>query len=133
MIMLMRDSNSLIFISAEAIKSLKELLSKEEKNFAKPNIQVSSMSKPAYPTKYDEFTSTQKDAKENIGMIDPQVINSFFLKLAEFLFNKDLTLYEVIHTKIFDKMFNGKEYELIYSNSFFRLFSERGLTITEEE
>ena len=131
--MLMRDSNSLIFISAEAIKSLKELLLKEEKNFAKPSIQVSLMSKPAYPTKYDEFTSTHKEAKENIGMIDPQVINSFFLKLAEFLFNKDLTLYEVIYIKIFDKMFNGKEYELIYSNSFFRLFSERGLTITEEE
>lgn len=133
MIMLMRDSNSLLFISAEAIKSLKELLLKEEKNFARPNIQVSSMSKPAQPTKYDEFTSMQKEAKENLALIDPKIMNNFFLKLAEFLYNKDLTLYEVIHIKIFDKMYNGKEYELIYSNSFFRLFEERGLTITEEE
>ena len=133
MIMLMRDSNSLNFITSDAIKSLKDLILKEEKNFVKPNIQVSPMSKPAYPTKYDEFTSTQKEIKENASVIDPGVINNFFLKLAEFLFSKDLTLYEVIHTKIFDKMFNGKEYELIYSNAFFKLFNDRGLTITEEE
>ena len=55
------------------------------------------------------------------------------MKLAEFMFNHDLTLYEIIHSKIYDKMFNGREYELINSRSFFRILSEKGLKISEDE
>lgn len=62
-----------------------------------------------------------------------QTNHNFFMRLAEFMFNNDLTLYQIIHKKIYDKMFNGREYELINSRSFFKLLAERGFKISEDE
>ena len=57
----------------------------------------------------------------------------FFVKLADFMFNNDLTLYQIIHKKIYDKMFNGREYELISSKVFFDILSDRGIKCSERE
>ena len=133
MIMLMRDSNSLSFISADAIRNLKENIQREEKNFARSEVQTVPVIKQVHQTKFDEFNSMQKELKEKSSVVDLQTNHNFFMKLAEFMFNNDLTLYEIIHTKIYDKMFNGREYELINSRSFFRLLAEKGLKISEDE
>lgn len=78
-------------------------------------------------------TECRKRLRRNSNVIDLQTNHNFFMKLAEFMFNHDLTLYEIIHSKIYDKMFNGREYELINSRSFFRILSEKGLKISEDE
>jgi hypothetical protein len=70
---------------------------------------------------------------KNIQNEDLKLNHEFFVRLAEFMFNQDITLYEIIHKKIFDKMFNGREYELINSRHFFRLFEEKGFKASKEE
>lgn len=65
MIMLMRDSNSLSHISAEAIKTLREFIYREEKNHNKSTeTQIVPIIKQAPQTKYDEFNCMQKEIKE---------------------------------------------------------------------
>lgn len=65
MIMLMRDSNSLSHISAEAIKTLREFIYREEKNHNKSTeTQIVPIIKQAPQTKYDEFNWMQKEIKE---------------------------------------------------------------------
>lgn len=64
---------------------------------------------------------------------EQQLAQEFFIRLANFLFKKKLTLYQVIHHKIFDKMINGVEVELIHVEHFWRMLHKQGFkTITSE-
>lgn len=139
MIQLMRDSNSLQNITGDALRAMIELIRREE-NARSPNsksktnnttafLQISENKKQSMDAKTaqkgdkgdaevsksnsifkkdTEYRPTQDDLKLNHG---------FFVRLAEFMFYNDLTLYQIIHSKIYDKMFNGREYELINSHS----------------
>lgn len=57
----------------------------------------------------------------------------FFLRLSNFLFKKRLTLYKIIHHKIFDKMLNGVEVELITVDHFWRLLHKIGYKTVKVE
>lgn len=49
------------------------------------------------------------------------IVREFFVRFANFLAKKNMTLYGVLHHKIYDKMFNGVEIELITAKHFWRL------------
>jgi hypothetical protein len=133
LISLLRESNSLYNISGESIKGFVDLIKKEEKNFPK-SISMRSI-RDASPSKYEQYVSMHKQATEEVKSTpeDLNVNKNFFVKLADFMFNNDLTLYQIIHLKIYDKMFNGREYELISGKAFFKLLSERGFNVIERE
>lgn len=131
-IMLLRESESLHTITGEAINDVVELIKKEEKSLHKSSGPSMLSSKPKQ-NPYDEYKSSQKKEETKVSSEDMNLNRSFFVRLAEFMFNNDLTLYQIIHTKIYDKMFNGREYELINSKSFFKLLAERGFTIDDRE
>lgn len=131
-IMLLRESESLHIITGEAINDVVELIKKEEKSLHKNSGPSALNSKPKQ-NQYEEYKSAQKKEETRVSSDDMNLNRSFFVRLAEFMFNNDLTLYQIIHSKIYDKMFNGREYELINSKSFFRMLEERGFSIDEKE
>jgi hypothetical protein len=61
------------------------------------------------------------------------VSQKFFVKLGNFLFKGKLTLHQIIRTKIFDKMINGVEMELINTRHFWRLLHKSGFTTIKNE
>ena len=163
MIVLMRDSNSLQNISGDALKNMldvirHEQLSKSGKSLQSrinnPSAMRQFMDKEKMKStdlktfeksssiKISQLKSPKKNSKTLTGRMDKdqkatpedlKLNHNFFVRLAEFMFNNDLTLYQIIHKKIYDKMFNGREYELINSHTFFKLLGKYGYKFTEEE
>ena len=81
------------------------------------------------PKKFDEFEEDSASMSTDSAKAAPNVLSlnkQFFVRFADFMFNNDLTLYQIIHKKIYDKMFNGREYELIGAKIFFKILEERG-------
>ena len=128
-IMMMRESNSLTTINGSAIKILINRIKNLSKNFKTSDVQ--------YGSNWDIDVSNLENEDEETQMRNAQLElnlnHNFFMRLAEFMFNNDLTLYQIIHPKIYDKMFNGSEYELINSKSFFKILELRGLRISSDE
>jgi hypothetical protein len=54
------------------------------------------------------------------------IAQEFFIRFSSFLFKKKLTLSKIIHHKIFDKVINGVEMELITVDHFWRLINKAG-------
>jgi hypothetical protein len=142
LISLLRESDSLFNISGESIKAFINTIKKEEKN--KDNSKsISASSSSIEPSissnepmsEYDQHVLMNKKATDSTRATpgDMNLNKNFFVKLADFMFNNDLTLYQMIHSKIYDKMFNGKEYELICGKTFFKLISERGFEVNDSE
>ena len=100
-IILLKESESLHVISKEAIKSFLDCINREEKNIKKQNFP--SPSKKLNHSKFDEFKSSEKQHEEEMKATpkDLQVNKDFFIRLADFMFTNDLTLYQIIHTKIY--------------------------------
>ena len=54
------------------------------------------------------------------------MVREFYIRLANFCCKKNTTLYNLIHYKIYDKMFNGVELELISARHFWRMLHNVG-------
>lgn len=70
--------------------------------------------------------------------IDPEkdnqiIAREFFVRFASFLVKKNLTLYGVVHHKIYDKVFNGVELELIRAEYFWRFLHKVGFNTIAKE
>ena len=76
-----------------------------------------------------ESVKSESPDKESLTLIGQQV----FVRLAEFLFEQKLTLMTIIHNKIFDKVIDGKEYQLVKYRHFYQLLENHGFTITNKE
>ena len=74
-------------------------------------------------------TSEEKEETND----EAKIAQEFFLRLANFLFKRKQTLYQIIHSKIFDKMINGVEIELINVKHFWRLLHKAGFTTIKSE
>lgn len=61
------------------------------------------------------------------------IAQEFFIRFSSFLFKKKLTLSKVIHHKIFDKVINGVEMELINVDHFWRLIHKAGFRTVASE
>jgi hypothetical protein len=148
LISLLRESDSLFNISGESIKAFINTIKKEEKNIdtikkEEKHIDSESSSKTSSKTsssneiisEYDQHVLMNKKATDSTKATpgDLNLNTNFFVKLADFMFNNNLTLYQIIHTRIYDKMFNGKEYELICGKTFFKLLDERGFEVNDSE
>lgn len=72
--------------------------------------------------------TTEAQAKE-----DQRIVQGFFIQLAKFCFEKKLTLYSIIHSKIFDKIINGVEVEMISIDHFWRLIEKTGFKTLRKE
>lgn len=85
---------------------------------------------------YEEFEEDSASMSTDSAKAAPNVLNlnkQFFVRLADFMFNNDMTLYQIIHKKIYDKMFNGREHELISAKTFFSILEERGFPASAGE
>ena len=131
-VMLLRESKSLQLISKKSIKSFIDRINNEEKDYGR---SASVTSKSCDITDYDDFNENQQKEEQQYesNLQDLSLNKKFFVRLADFMFNNDLTLHQIIHTKIYDKMFNGREYELINPRSFFSLLDDRGFKVPEDE
>jgi hypothetical protein len=100
-ILLLKESESLNMISKEAIKSFLDCINREEKNIQKQSLP--SPAKKLTHSKFDEYKNSEKQREENMKATpnDLQVNKDFFIRLADFMFTNDLTLYQIIHTKIY--------------------------------
>lgn len=74
----------------------------------------------------DDDLSLSKEDKVKIGQ-------ELFVKLAEFLYNEKTTLVPVIHTKIYDKILDGREYQLIKYKHFYQQLKHMGFSISRRE
>lgn len=91
--------------------------------------------------KDDENKKTKKQQMQlskQFSANDPQkqgqdIVKEFFIRLANFLFKKKLTLNKVIHSKIYDKVLNGVEVELINCDHFWRLIEKVGFKTIKSE
>ncbi|CAI2382407.1 unnamed protein product [Moneuplotes crassus] len=123
-IRLLRESNSLHLISGECIKIFVDLI-KSKKIPIKTQIRS-----------YDEFdedsASMSTDSAKGIPNLNTEDKN-FFERLADFLFKKEVTLDQVIRKKVYTKMVNGREQELINPRTFFHLLEKRGFTCSFNE
>ena len=64
---------------------------------------------------------------------DHALVQDFFIRFANFWFKKGYSLHGLIHTKIFDKMLNGVEVEMINVNHFWRLLEGVGFKTIRRE
>lgn len=121
---LLRESDSLHMVSGKKIKNfVNSIKSKSNKHLVPKK-------------KFDEFEEDSASMSTDSAKGQPNFLSlnkQFFVRFADFMFNNDLTLYQIIHKKIYDKMFNGREYELISAKSFFRILDDRGFHTAPNE
>ena len=55
---------------------------------------------------------------------------NFFKDLANFLNEKNLTILNIINTKVYDKVLNAKEYQLIKYKHFYNLLAQHGFPVS---
>ncbi|CAI2373541.1 unnamed protein product [Moneuplotes crassus] len=73
--------------------------------------------------KKDEVIELDKNSKLKIG-------NKFFQELADYIKKSDISILDVIKDKIFDKVLNAKEYQLIKYKHLYQIWAKCGLNIT---
>ena len=64
---------------------------------------------------------------------DHAVVQEFIIRFVNFLFKKKLSFHEIIHPKIFDKMINGVEVEMINQKHLWRLIEAVGFKTLRKE
>ena len=116
-------------ITGGAIQKLIDRIKNLSKSFKRPDDQYGSNME----IEVSNLENEDDEAQMRNSQLEMNLNHNFFVRLAEFVFSNDLTLYQIIHPKIYDKMFNGNEYELINSKSFFKILEQRGLRISAEE
>lgn len=128
--------NDLLDTKDKEIKSFEELIRQKDDLIRYLESQLKRYTKE----KNEELQKVMKEQQalknQNLDPGDNQeqaIAQEFFIRLAHFLFKKKLTLYQVIHSKIFDKMINGNEVELISVDHFWRLLQKVGFKVITSE
>lgn len=131
---LCRLSMSLSKIKGDIINdSIVYLFSSQQiKRDTKFNIGTLGISQ-TYTDKHDEsesnHTISKEDNYENMVKIGQQV----FVRLAEFLYSQKTTLMPLLHSKIYDKILDGKEYQLIKYRHFYQQLKTSGFSLSIPE
>lgn len=130
---LCRESMSLAQISQEAIVLLLEKLQSPYKKFEKmkgaPKRNYSFNQSLSFKF-HDSVASNSKDMSKEEILEKGQKL---FMRLADFLFDKHLTLNDVIYPKIYYKVIDGFEYQLISIGNLFCCLDNIRFSITDAE
>lgn len=112
------------------IKSKDHTISNLEGQITKLNHQLEHEKDKAFKEqKLKELGELQIEQEKD----EHDIAQDFFIRFANYLFKKKKTLYGIIHTKIFDKMLNGVEVELINVDHFWRLIEKSGFRTVKKE
>lgn len=77
----------------------------------------------------EENEEEEGESKINKVSIGQQV----FIRLAEFLFYQKITLMPIIHSRIYDKVLDAKEYQLIKYRHFYQQLKDFGFSLSPVE
>lgn len=73
--------------------------------------------------KKDEVVELDKNSKQKIG-------DKFFQSLADYIKENNTSILDLIQDKVFDKVLNAREYQLIKYKHLYKILTGFGLTIT---
>jgi len=118
------------------LKQAEDLINEKDELIKYLQTQVNKINKDKTDEMQKVMQEQKKLKKEQFQQDnkDEQVVaEEFFKRFSSFLFKKKMTLYKVIHHKIFDKMINGVEMELITIDHFWRLLHKVGFKTVATE
>jgi hypothetical protein len=120
--LLLRKSHSLTYINGNAISeylipSLKAKYLREEQMTDVPKLNNQKHIAFSIEKPYEDMTIDERN----------QLWQQFILKLADFLYATNSTIQMIMLPKIFDRVFDGKEYRLLKYRHFIRLIKRKGL------
>lgn len=73
---------------------------------------------------------------QKLGPSSEEIIErgqNLLITFADFLFDNNLTLYKMIHHKVFSKTIDGKEYQVIKLDHLFETFESRGFIVDQKD
>lgn len=83
------------------------------------------------------FTSKKSHVEEVVEELDREkkleIGDKFFANLAKTLNERDTSILGLIHTKIYDKVLNAREYQLMKYKHFYRMLEMNGIQVTPLE
>ncbi|CAI2365025.1 unnamed protein product [Moneuplotes crassus] len=127
---LCRMSNSMVKINGNAIKILARKCFSKNSSHRKASIapneslRLSKIYSEGTPrSKKSEYAELEKDTKQKIG-------DKFFKELSDYIKKNDTSILDIVKPKIFDKVLNAKEYQLIKYKHLYKIFKQIGLEIT---
>lgn len=127
---LLEKSQSLSVISLDVVKQFTADL--------EVHLDVSNLSPAIKTNKMTKSVSNKVHGKmhTDFGPSPDQIVEKgqrLFLKLADFLFDNDSTLYKIIHPVIFDKVIDGKEHQLVKLDHFYEILEDHGFTLASQD
>ena len=134
--LLLRNSNSIHRINGELLESyllplLKTCLLKTSLT---PNIINKRSSKIKQSEAKDKDKHTQRKSSEKSDQNEKnEKQQGLMFKIADALFNKNKSLMDIIHSRIYDRVIDGKEYQLIRRSSFINWMNKVGVNFSLED
>lgn len=122
--------------------SLKEISGKILKDFCDSLLKDESINlSPVQPLDRHNLgksasTILHGKIKMDMGPSKDQILErgqKLFILLADFLFDNDSTLYKLVHKRIFSKVIDGKEYQLIKLDHFYEMLQNAGFELTPHD
>lgn len=106
------------------LKQLQEISRQYKELFQNPQNKFEPMAA------LERMVMKQRDmSEEEIELTMKKII----FRLADYLFDKNQTLMDIVHKKICDKVIDGKEYQLIRRNDLINIFDRLGIKMNLKE
>lgn len=82
----------------------------------------------------DEISPRHKEVIDEIDHdTKVKIGEEFFQNLADFLNKNNQTILSIVNPKVYDKVLNAKEYQLLKYKHLFKLLTENGFTVTSHQ
>lgn len=126
--LLLRHSNSVHHISREALRSY--LIPLLESKVEKPKTAaITQFKQMKFKDIHKIISKANNNDEEEIEKIKKEIL----FKIADNLFSKNQTLSDILNKKVFDKVIDGKEYQLIRRASLINTFRNLGIPFSIDE
>jgi hypothetical protein len=130
---LFQESKNYSDVSQVALIMLITLL--EKVSYVPKTLSVMSNYK-VVPMAKAASTVNRSSIYQDLGPSSDEIIErgqNLLTTFADFLFDNSLTLYKMIHHKVFSKTIDGKEYQVIKLNHLFETFDDRGFIVNQKD
>jgi len=125
---LWRMSQSIVKIKSAILKHLIKTVYSDKKN---ARLAFGLL---AFPSRHINQNTSRDDPDENMDSETKLEIGGEFLtSLAEYLNTNELSILSIIHSKIFDKVMNAKEHQLIKYKHFYQLVGYHKFDISNKQ
>jgi hypothetical protein len=126
--LLLRHSNSVHHINRESLRGYLIPLLESKINMPKKKI-ITQFKQMKFKDLHQVIAKINSDDEEEVERIKKEIL----FKIADNLFSKNQTLMDIFHKNVFDKVIDGKEYQLIRRASLINTFKNLGIPFSIDE